>query len=617
MSSGFSGGFPDFFNANGGGVSNVAGRSMSMMNVNSNANRSNYNQQLNYRSPLAGILSDSSSPVGGLRSDYIGKRSLAEFQQQQQLRQQAAVYLRNVKPRAYNQQMDFLSSPEVSSVSNMSSSSVSRYGGQIPQQLRPNLQGVLSNYQINDYSPTKQPPKNQELETKMLNRLQELEKELLLDDEDGENDATSVITDTEWSETIQRLLNPLQAQNPDTTVSPSPTTSSTSSSASSSATVSPKQFISDAAEAITDGKSEIAVELITRINQYSNARGSPEQRLGFYMASALRSRVTVNCKAEEQSSPATELYRKEHILSTQLLYDKSPCFKKAFMAANNIILQALLGSGRTERGIHVVDFDIGHGLQYVYLLHEMAAARKINGGVPISLKLTTFKDFGNGGSERLKLVGDGLKSLSNKLGVLFYYSVLDFKLSDLNKQGLTIENNEVLAVNFAFKLSKLPDESVTTENLRDEVLRRVKGLSPAVVTVVEQELNANTASFTARVNDLFSYYTSFLNSLEATIPRANPERVKIEEGVSRRIFNSVACEGRDRVERCEVFGKWRARLKMAGFDPKPVSQLTAESLMSKMNSETRGNLGFTVKEDSGGISFGWMGRTLTVVSAWH
>lgn len=617
MSSGFSGGFPDFFNVNGGGVSNVTGRSTSMMNVNSNVNRSNYNQQVNYRSPLAGILCESSSPVVGPRSDYIGKRSLVEFQQQQQLRQQAAVYLRNVKPRAYSQQMDILSSPEVSSVSRISSSSISANGGQIPQQHRPNFQGVLSNYQINDYSPAKQRPANQEMETNMLSRLQELEKELLLDDEDGDNDAVSVVTDTEWSETIQKLLNPFQAHNPDNTVSPSPTTSSTSSSASSSATISPKQFISDAAEAITDGKSDIAVELITRINQFCNARGSPEQRLGFYMASALRSRVCVNSTAEEQSSSATELYRKEHILSTQLLYDKSPCFKIAFMAANNFILQALLGSGRPERRIHVVDFDIGHGLQYVYLLHEIAAARKLNEGIPISLRLTTFRDFGNGGSERLKLVGDGLKSLSIKLGVLFYYNVLDFKLSDLSKQGLTIENDEVLAVNLALKLSKLPDESVTTENLRDEVLRRVKGLSPAVVTVVEQELNANTASFTARVNDLFSYYTTFLNSLEATIPRTSPERVKIEEGLSRRIFNSVACEGRDRVERCEVFGKWRARFRMAGFNSKTVSQLTVESLLSKLNSGTRGNLGFTVKEDSGGISFGWMGRSLTVVSAWH
>ncbi|KVI10208.1 scarecrow-like protein 8 [Cynara cardunculus var. scolymus] len=630
MSSGFSGGFPDFFNVNGGGVNNVAGRSMSMMNVN-NVNRSDY------RSQLAGILSDSSSMVSGSRSDLIGKRSLAEFQQR---RQEYSVYLRNVKQRGYNQQAslvpptDFLVSPEVSSVSNISSSSLSsvpRYGVPVLQQVRPptaqafnlgngNFNGVMGSYQHNNRSnfsrislpnlAAKQSPATQETEGKMMKRLQELEKQLLLDDEDGENDVSGV-TNSEWSETIQNILGSTPVQKPDNTVSPSPTSSSSSSCASSSAspatTVCPKQLLSDAASVITDGKTDSAVEILTRVNQVSNALGTPEQRLSFYMAAALRSRMNANL------TTASELYGKEHILSTQLLYDKSPCFKLAFMAANNTILEL----GQAEKKLHVVDFDIGQGVQYVYLLHEIAAARKVDKETPISLTLTTFTDFGNGGAERLKLVGDGLRSLSNKLGVLFSYNVLDFKLSDLSKEGLTVENDEVLAVNFAFKLNKLPDESVTTDNLRDEVLRRVKRMSPAVVTVMEQELNANTASISARVNDAFSYYIAFLNSLDATIPKENPERVKIEEGLSRRIFNSVACEGRDRVERCEVFGKWRARMTMAGFVSKPVSQLTAESLMSKLNSATRGNPGFTVKEDSGGINIGWLGRTLNVASAWH
>ncbi|KAI3704866.1 hypothetical protein L1987_75095 [Smallanthus sonchifolius] len=582
MSSRFSGGYPGFFNANGGGASNV--------------NRSNYSQQVNYTSTLL-------PPVIGPRSELIGKRSLTEFQQQ------PSVYLRNVKPRVYNHRSEILVSPEVSSVSNFSSSSpVSQQF--LPERFNTGNGSLVSNDQINKYNGRKQPPANEETERKMLNRLRELEKELLLDDE-VENDAVSVVTDTEWSESIQKLLKPVNI------ISPSPTTSSSSSCASSSASVSPKQLISDATEAITDGKSEIAMELITRLNQFSNARGTPEQRLGCHMASALSSHVHANAATEKQISSVAELYKREHVLSTQLLYDKSPCFKLAFMMANNIILQNLSGSVQRDRNIHVVDFDIGHGLQYVFMIHEIAAARKVDRGTPISVKLTTFKDFGNGGVERLKLVGDGLKSLSNKLGVIFHYNVLDFKLSEISKQGLTVANDDVLAVNFAFKLNKLPDESVTVDNLRDEVLRRVKALSPAVVTVAEQDLNTNTASFTARVNDVFSYYTTFVDSFDATIPRDNPERVKIEEGLSRRIVNSVACEGRERVERCEVFGKWRARMRMAGFDPKPVSQDTADSLVSKVNWGTRGNPGFTVKEDSGGIRFGWLGRSLMVVSAWH
>ncbi|XP_071706594.1 scarecrow-like protein 8 [Rutidosis leptorrhynchoides] len=607
MSSGFSGGYPDFFNINNGSVNNVAGRSIPMMSMNNSIYRNNY------RSPLASILSDT-------RSDLIGKRSLAEFQQQQHLRQQASVYLRNVKPRGYNHQPDLLPSPEVSSFSNISSSlsSVSRYGNG-------NYNGGVSTYQTNGVK--QEPLTNQETDRKMLNRLHELEKELLLDDDEvAENDAVSVVTQTEWSETIQKLLNPVHLQKPENDnniFTPSPTTSSSSSCASSSTIVSAKQLISEAAEAIADGKLDAVLELLTRLNQVSNARGTPEQRVACYLASALRMRVRVSSTATadaEKSSSATDLYKKEHIMSTQLMYDKSPCFKLAFMGANNVIMQTVSDSDRPDRNgkIHVVDFDIGHGLQYVYLIHEIAAvARKGDYGVPIiSLKLTTFKDFGNGGAERLKLVGDGLKMLAKKLGVLFDFNILEFKLIVISRDGLAVENGDLLAVNFAFKLNKLPDESVTTDNLRDEVLRRVKGLSPAVVTVAEQELNGNTASLTARVNDVFSYYTTFLDSCDATIPRDNSDRVKIEEGLSRRIVNSVACEGRDRVERCEVFGKWRARLKMAGFVSKPVSQLTVDSLSSKLNSGARGNPGFTVKEDSGGISFGWLGRTITVVSAW-
>ncbi|KAM0023837.1 putative transcription factor GRAS family [Helianthus debilis subsp. tardiflorus] len=529
MTSGFPGGYPDFFNAKRGGVNNVVGRSVSsMMNAN-NANRSSYMQQLNYRSPVI-------EP----QCELNRKRSLLDFQQQQQFRQQASVYLRNVKPRY-----------------------------------------VMSDFHSNDYyGRIQNDPVSVNLETdrKMKNRLQELEKELLLDDEEEQNDGVSAVTDTELSETIQKLLNPVKDEKPETT------SSSSSSCASSSSTISPRQLISNAGDAISDGKPEIVVELITRLNQISNARGTPEQRLGFYMACALRSRLRVISTAEEQPSSATELYTKEHILSTQLLYDVSPCFKLAFMAANNVILQTLSGTGRPERNIHVVDFDIGHGIQYVYLIHAIAAARKVDYGTPITLKLTAFKDFSNKSVERLKL-------------------------------GLAVANDDVLAVNFAFKLNKLPDESVTTENLRDEVLRRVKRLSPAVVTVAEQELNTNTASFTARVNELFSYYTKLVDSFDSGVPMDNSKRVKIEEGLSRRIVNSVACEGRDRVERCEVFGKWRARMRMAGFESNPVSD--TELLLSKLKFGTRGNQGFTVKEESGGICIGWLGRTLTVVSAWH
>jgi len=139
-----------------------------------------------------------------------------------------------------------------------------------------------------------------------------------------------------------------------------------------------------------------------------------------------------------------------------------------------------------------------------------------------------------------------------------------------------------------------------------------------VVTLVEQELNTNTAPFMARVNESCAYYGALLDSIESTVARDNPGRVNAEEALSRTFVNSVACEGRDRVERCEVFGKWRARMGMAGFEKRPMSQSVTESLRHQLTSGNRvHHPGFTVKEENGGVCFGWMSRTLTVASAWR
>ncbi|KAI3511663.1 hypothetical protein L1887_18820 [Cichorium endivia] len=233
-------------------------------------------------------------------------------------------------------------------MSSSSLSSVPRYGVPVMQQVHPaSVQSFnLDNGNFNDIMVP------QETEGKMMKRLQELEKQLLLDDEDGENDVYGVANSV-WSETIKNILGSTPVPKPENTVSPSPTSSSSSSCASSFASpttpIFPKQLLYDSAIAIADGKSDSTVEILTRLNQYSNALGTPDQRLSFYMASTLQSRLNVN------PTTVSELYGKDHIMSTQLLYDKSPCFKLALMAANATILEL----GEAGKNIHVVDFDIG------------------------------------------------------------------------------------------------------------------------------------------------------------------------------------------------------------------------------------------------------------------
>ncbi|XP_047957644.1 scarecrow-like protein 8 [Salvia hispanica] len=510
----------------------------------------NQQQQFPFRSPLAEILHDPAS--------QIRKRSLAEFQQQQGLE----LYLRNVK-------------------------------------LRPNFPHANP---LSPIFPLDFPTEVLGHEThkkKMMNhRLQELEKELLGDQVDG--DEVSVVTHSDWSETIHNLIAPTKIP-----ISPSPTSSSSSCSSTSASPpiLTTKHSLIDAAAAISEGNLAAATEIITRLQQLANPKGTSEQRLTSFMVSALKSRVN--------PTGTSELYSKDHKLSTQMLYEVSPCFKLSFMAANLAIIYATSEQGFQR--IHVVDFEIGEGGQYMHFLHALAA----NQSGAAALKITAFSDNTSGADEKLKIVGERLHTLAYKIGVRFDFTVKKLIVSDLNRIKLGIEPGEALAVNLAFKLHNLPDESVTTENLRDELLRLVKGLSPDVTTVVEQEMNANTAPLTVRVREACELYGALLDSLDATVSRGNPDRVRIEEAVGRKIVNSVSCEGRERVERCEVFGKWRARMSMAGFESVPMSQPVADSLRARLNLGTRGNPGFTVTEQSGGICFGWMGRTLTVASAWR
>lgn len=544
---------------------------------------------------------------------------MAEFEQQNQ--QGLGFYLRNVKLRPNYQQhaspltpfalppVDFSPVPSTSPEVSLNS----RYGLPIRQQ-----QLVLPNRNVNNLSASVFSPNlggnrgNTNLgsdysEKKMMNhRLQELEKELL-GDEDDEGEAVSVLTN-EWSETIQGLIDTNQKS-----ISPSPTSSSSSSCCSTSA--SPqipciKQSLIDAAVAISEGKSVAASQIVTRLQQVANRRGTPEQRLTAYMISALKSRVYPT----EHSRQVSELYGKEHTISTQMLYDVSPCFKLGLVAANLAILEAASEQGFHK--IHVVDFDIGQGGQYIHFIHALAAKKSEDKRAAV-LNITAFTGSVSGDEARLKIVGERLKASAIKLDICLKFLIKKLNISDLNREKLGVEADEALAVNLAFKLHKVPDESVTTENPRDELLRRVKSLNPTVMTVVEQDMNANTAPLTVRVREACDHYGALLESLEATVPGDNPNRVRMEEALGRKMGNSVACEGRERVVRCEVFGKWKARMSMAGFQPVPMSQSVAESVRVKLSSGTRGNPGFTVEVQSGGICFGWMGRTLTVASTWR
>jgi len=659
---------PEF--TDGGGSSNFYGGSTSFSGRSSNFYNHNFSTlarnlhhpyyQTQHEQQIPPIFINPSSQITQSQtSNLIGKRTFTEFQSQSQnilynnnLNLHNYNYLNNtnnnnntlhsnllirsVKPRNFQHSfpmspltpMDFTSSPHEFIGPSFSSP---RLGMSLHS--NPNIQNPLpmNNFILQDPFPINNSilqntnfsnensdfaeiqslvvPTSHDPDKKMMYDLEKKLHEDIDDEEDWSLAVSGIInTNNVWSETIRNLnsfeQNPIQKL-----VSFSPTFSTTSLNSSPSSIVSPasefsKQLLIEAATAISEGKMEYAKEILSRFSPTQNPRLKFDRWLLDCMASALKSRVN----NIENPPPVAELFAKEHADSTQLLFDNSLCFKLSFMAANIAILEAAFGdTTKSVKNLCVVDFDIGNGKQYINLLQELHA--RLNGS-PAMLKITTVTM--NIDNENLKTIGELLGREAESLGIGFQFKPVNLKLTELTRESLTCDSEDILAVNFAFNLYKMPDESVSTENPRDALLRQVKSLSPSIVTILEQELNTNTALFVSRVAETLSYYGTLLESIEFAMDRDSYERLKLDKGLSRKMRNAVACEGRDRVERCEVFGKWRARMSMSGFRLNPMSPKLTESITSRLIQGSR----ITVHEENGGVCFGWMGRTLTVASSW-
>jgi hypothetical protein len=152
-------------------------------------------------------------------------------------------------------------------------------------------------------------------------------------------------------------------------------------------------------------------------------------------------------------------------------------------------------------------------------------------------------------------------------------------------------------------------------NPRDGLLRLVKSLSPKVVTLVEQESNTNTTPFFNRFIETLDYYLAIFESIDVTLSRDSKERINVEQHcLARDIVNVIACEGKERVERHELFGKWKSRLTMAGFRQCPLSSYVNSVIRSLLRCYSEH---YTLVEKDGAMLLGWKNRNLISASAWH
>lgn len=272
-----------------------------------------------------------------------------------------------------------------------------------------------------------------------------------------------------------------------------------------------KQVLYLCAQAVSENDLSTSETLMDALGNLVSVCGTPIQRLAAYMLEGLRARLessgyTIYRKLRCEQPTSSELLSYMHVL-----YQFCPYFKFAYMSSNLVIQEAVGNEG----SIHIIDFQIGMGTQWISLIQSLANRPC---GPPL-VRITGVDDsqsaYARGAG--LEVVGLRLSKLAESCGVPFEFHAAAMSGCQVKRENLKVQSGEFLAVNFPYMLHHMPDESVSTENHRDRLLRLVKSLSPRVVTVTEQESYTNTSPFLQRFAETLDYYTAMFESVDVAL----------------------------------------------------------------------------------------------------
>ncbi|GMY30713.1 Scarecrow-like protein 18 [Fagus crenata] len=289
----------------------------------------------------------------------------------------------------------------------------------------------------------------------------------------------------------------------------------------------------------------------------------------------------------------------------------TPFIRFSHLTANQAILEAI---DEGQQAIHILDFDIMHGLQWPPLMQALAERSY----PPPMLRITaTGSDL-----NILHRTGDRLSKFAQSLGLRFqFHPLLLLSHNDnhdinniIDPPALALLPDEALAVNCVLYLHRLI--KADSRGLR-LFLHKIKALNPKVVTIAEREANHNHPLFLQRLVEALDHYTSIFDSLEATLPPNSRERLTVEQvWFGREIMDIVAAEGDNRRERHQRYESWEAMLRSSGFSNVPLSPfaLSQAKLLLRLHYPSEGYK-LQIRNDS--LFLGWQNRALFSVSSWH
>ncbi|XP_071740208.1 scarecrow-like protein 18 [Rutidosis leptorrhynchoides] len=296
----------------------------------------------------------------------------------------------------------------------------------------------------------------------------------------------------------------------------------------------------------------------------------------------------------------------------------TPFVRFTHLTANQTILEAIDQASHDhnhkQHDIHILDFDIMHGVQWPPLMQAIAD-RDPRPTLRISASGTHL--------ETLCKTGDRLSKFAHSVGLRFRFfplllpqntnnhSTVDDVINHLS--AVILLPNEILAVNCVLYLHRL----LTDREKVCTLLRKIKSMNPKVVTLAEKEANHNHPLFVSRFEEALNYYSAIFESLEATLPPNSAERMAVEQvWFGREIGDILMKEGEMRRESHERFISWDMMMRIAGFRNVGLSSfaLAQAKLLLRLHYPSEG-YNLQVVNDS--FFLGWQNQPLFSVSSWH
>jgi len=356
-----------------------------------------------------------------------------------------------------------------------------------------------------------------------------------------------------------------------------------------------------AADCFDNNHLQLAQAILERLNQrLRSPTGKPLHRAAFHFKDALQSLLSGSNRTNPpRLSSMVEIV--QTIRTFKAFSGISPIPMFSIFTTNQALLEALHGS----LYMHVVDFEIGLGIQYASLMKEIAE-KAVNGSPLLRITAVVPEEY----AVESRLIRENLNQFAHDLGIRVQVDFVPLRTFEtVSFKAVRFVDGEKTAILLTPAIFCRLGSDGTAAFLSD-----VRRITPGVVVFVDGEgwtEAAAAASFRRGVVNSLEFYSMMLESLDASVAAGGGGEWarRIEMLLLRpKIIAAVEAAGRRTTP-------WREAFYGAGMRPVQLSQFAdfqAECLLAKVQIR-----GFHVAKRQAELVLFWHERAMVATSAWR